>query len=92
MSSNSVRVAHTEAASSLLPRSRLVDQLKPVSAAYARYSPSATFHDPIGLAKGLEAVVSVLVPLTHLELTSAAEGAIQQFVRHCLLHLTHERR
>ncbi|GFZ46906.1 hypothetical protein JCM24511_04126 [Saitozyma sp. JCM 24511] len=31
-------------------------QLKPVSAAYARYSPSATFHDPIGLAKGLEAV------------------------------------
>ena len=35
-----------------------VDQLKPVSSAYARYSPDAVFHDPIGLAKGLEAVVS----------------------------------
>ena len=34
------------------------DQLKPVSSAYARYSPDATFHDPIGLAKGLESVVS----------------------------------
>lgn len=34
------------------------DQLKPVSSAYARYSPDAVFHDPIGLAKGLEAVVS----------------------------------
>lgn len=34
------------------------DQLNPISAAYARYAPSATFHDPIGLANGLEAVVS----------------------------------
>lgn len=33
------------------------DQLKPVSSAYARYAPEATFHDPIGLANGLEAVV-----------------------------------
>ena len=36
------------------------DQLKPVSSAYARYSPDATFHDPIGLAKGLESVVCLL--------------------------------
>lgn len=35
-----------------------VDQLKPISSAYARYAPEATFHDPIGLANGLEAVVS----------------------------------
>jgi hypothetical protein len=32
--------------------------LKPISSAYARYAPTATFHDPIGLANGLEAVVS----------------------------------
>jgi hypothetical protein len=31
--------------------------LKPVSQAYEHYSPEATFHDPIGLAKGLDAVV-----------------------------------
>ena len=37
---------------------RCTDQLNPISAAYAHYSPEATFHDPIGLAKGLEAVVS----------------------------------
>jgi len=36
----------------------MTDQLKPISSAYARYAPSATFHDPIGLAEGLEAVVS----------------------------------
>lgn len=43
-------------------RSKLiVDQLKPISSAYARYAPSATFHDPIGLAEGLEAVVRPLV-------------------------------
>lgn len=35
------------------------DQLKPISSAYARYAPEATFHDPIGIAKGLEAVVRV---------------------------------
>jgi hypothetical protein len=34
-----------------------IDQLKPISSAYARYAPEATFHDPIGLANGLEAVV-----------------------------------
>jgi hypothetical protein len=67
----------------LLPRLRLVDQLKPVSSAYARYSPSATFHDPIGLAKGLEAVVSVLVQSALSVLTTATEGAIQQCARHC---------
>jgi hypothetical protein len=33
-----------------------VDQLQPTSAVYARYSPDAQFHDPIGLAKGLDAV------------------------------------
>jgi hypothetical protein len=32
------------------------DQLKPVSASYARYAPDATFHDPIGIANGLESV------------------------------------
>jgi hypothetical protein len=32
------------------------DQLQPTSAVYARYSPDATFHDPIGLAQGLDAV------------------------------------
>ncbi|RXK35580.1 hypothetical protein M231_07165 [Tremella mesenterica] len=31
-------------------------QLQPVSAAYARYDQKATFHDPIGLAEGLESV------------------------------------
>lgn len=31
-------------------------QLHPDSAAYSRYAPDATFHDPIGLAEGLEAV------------------------------------
>jgi len=36
------------------------DQLKPISSAYARYSPSATFHDPIGLAEGLESIVRYL--------------------------------
>ena len=39
-----------------------IDQLKPISSAYARYAPTATFHDPIGLANGLEAVVSYLSP------------------------------
>ena len=34
-----------------------VDQLNPVSSAYARYAPNAQFHDPIGLAQGLESVV-----------------------------------
>lgn len=38
-----------------------VDQLKPISSAYARYAPNATFHDPIGLANGLEAVVSLVI-------------------------------
>ncbi|WWC88987.1 uncharacterized protein L201_003903 [Kwoniella dendrophila CBS 6074] len=33
-------------------------QLNPVSSAYARYDESAQFHDPIGLAKGLDAVKS----------------------------------
>lgn len=36
----------------------LVDQLNPVSAAYARYSPDATFHDPVSIAKGLDSIVS----------------------------------
>jgi hypothetical protein len=40
----------------------MVDQLKPISSAYARYAPTATFHDPIGLANGLEAVVSHSLP------------------------------
>ncbi|ORY26325.1 hypothetical protein BCR39DRAFT_470405 [Naematelia encephala] len=31
-------------------------QLNPITAAYARYSENATFHDPIGLAEGLESV------------------------------------
>ncbi|KAK8864703.1 hypothetical protein IAR55_001955 [Kwoniella newhampshirensis] len=31
-------------------------QLHPVSSAYARYDPSATFHDPVGIADGLDAV------------------------------------
>ncbi|WVR06762.1 hypothetical protein IAU60_003797 [Kwoniella sp. DSM 27419] len=31
-------------------------QLNPVTAAYARYDANAQFHDPIGLAKGLEAI------------------------------------
>ncbi|OCF43052.1 hypothetical protein I317_03146 [Kwoniella heveanensis CBS 569] len=31
-------------------------QLNPVSAAYARYDTNAQFHDPIGLAKGLDAI------------------------------------
>jgi hypothetical protein len=39
----------------------MVDQLKPISSAYARYAPTATFHDPIGLANGLEAVVRLLL-------------------------------
>ncbi|WWC94443.1 hypothetical protein V866_001289 [Kwoniella sp. B9012] len=31
-------------------------QLNPISSAYARYDTNAQFHDPIGLAKGLEAI------------------------------------
>jgi len=31
-------------------------QLNPISAAYAHYAPEATFHDPIGIANGLEAI------------------------------------
>ncbi|WVQ67423.1 uncharacterized protein L199_005619 [Kwoniella botswanensis] len=31
-------------------------QLNPISSAYARYDTKAQFHDPIGLAKGLEAI------------------------------------
>ena len=33
-----------------------LDQLKPTSAVYARYAPDSQFHDPIGLAKGLDAI------------------------------------
>ncbi|WRT66689.1 uncharacterized protein IL334_003649 [Kwoniella shivajii] len=31
-------------------------QLNPISAAYARYDEKATFHDPIGLAQGLNSI------------------------------------
>jgi len=34
------------------------DQLRPITSAYARYAPNARFHDPVGIANGLESVVS----------------------------------
>lgn len=37
----------------------LADQLNPIDSAYAHYAPTATFHDPIGIAHGLDLVVGL---------------------------------
>ncbi|KAK1923969.1 hypothetical protein DB88DRAFT_488642 [Papiliotrema laurentii] len=49
-------------------------QLKPVSSAYARYSPDATFHDPIGLAKGLESVKAQFNSMPKIFASSETQG------------------
>lgn len=41
---------------------------------YARYSPDATFHDPIGLAQGLDAVKAQFNGMSMLKLSIEASG------------------
>ena len=51
-----------------------VDKLEPVSSAYARYAPDASFHDPIGIANGLEAVKAQFNSMPKLFSKSETKG------------------
>ncbi len=58
----------------------VLDQLNPISAAYARYSPQATFHDPVSIAEGLESIVSSTFLYTTSRLGIQANSPLDQSI------------
>lgn len=60
----------------------LVDQLNPITAAYARYSNTARFSDPVSIADGLESIVRYVAQSSRTTLRlSSAESPVQRDAR-----------